>query len=129
MRRVLESARRVAGFSLAAFVFAAGAPGAALAYWDFQGTLHDYADVPYEYGETNPSSEWGIRLSRSNCEAKMIFRFRSDGSLYVFNIPGGCSTLDYSFYYPGSTLDKSMARNTDTGPGDVWANVRIDATL
>ena len=117
--------------TIAAFAVAVAVPGVAIAgYWDFQGTLHDYPTVPYEYGELNPNNTvWGIRLSRSNCEAKILLRRRSDLSVVVWNIPGGCGTLDYSLFYDGSYYDASDARNTDTGPGDVWVNVRVDSSL
>ncbi|HEY7017997.1 MAG TPA: hypothetical protein VH297_05965 [Gaiellaceae bacterium] len=132
MGRVLRALKRLGFTGALLLVVAATSPAAALGgYWDFQGILHDLPQIPYDAGETNPNTGglWGIRISRTNCEAKMIWRSRSDGSLLVVNIPGGCSTLDTIQCYNSSFFDASVARNTDTGPGDVYVNVRVDHTL
>lgn len=117
------------GAFLGALLVVAAAPAVAVAaYWDFQGTLHDYPTVQYEYGEQNPNNGpgtyWYIRLSRSNCEAKMLFKDYSNNVL-VYNIPGGCAQSDWTQPYSTSLYWASLARNTDTGPGDVYVNVRI----
>ncbi len=130
MRRP-RSTRRRAGLFFIVAVLAAAAPASAIAYWDFQGTLHDYPTVQYEYGELNPNvaGNWGHRLDRSNCEAKLLLRYRASQNRIQWNIPGGCDTSDYKLCYDASLYDASSSRNTDTGPGDVWVNVRVDRVL
>lgn len=51
------------------------------------------------------------------------------GPLQVLNIPGGCDTTDYWLCYWTPEYYASEARNTDTGPGDVYVNVRVDLWL
>jgi hypothetical protein len=134
MKRLIASVKRAGGVSLAALVLAAATPAAALAYWDYQGILHDAPTPPYQAGETNPYVpwNWGHRISRSNCQAKLFLRIRGGGqdpSYESITIPGGCSTNDYKHCYNALWYDASITWNTDTGPGDVWVNVRVDEDL
>jgi len=115
---------------MALLAVAATVPATALAYWDFQGFLHQYPTFRYEYGESNPDvASWGYRLSRNNCEAKAIWALRSNYNAIQINIPGGCSNLDWPVYYDAHYYVASFARNTDEGCCDVYVNVRIAQTL
>jgi len=98
-------------------------------YWDVQTTLHDNPTVPYDAGQGNPNvSVWGFRGQRNNCEAKPKTRFRGTESVFNSWSPG-CHITDYFLCYNGHTYDIAFYRNTNTGPGDVFVNVRVDLTL
>lgn len=114
---------------LTALLLSGTTPATASAYWDFQGTLHPYPTVRYEYGETNPNvaANWGIRLNRSNCNAKILVKRRSDDEILQVNIPGGCDNSDYTYYYWAQTYYASAGRNK--GSSDVWANIRVADTF
>jgi len=131
IRRLRPKRRRFGVFAVV-IAIAAGAPSSALAYWDFQGSLADWPPPPQaEYGEFNPNTggNWKHRLNRSNCEAKILLKFRSGGGLQQVNIPDGCADNDYTKTFPTATYDASTSRNTDTGGSNVWVNVRIAETV
>lgn len=100
-------------------------------WWDFQKWLEDAPTTPYEAGETNPSVwPWGIRIERTNCEAKLFLQDRSSGVAHQQTVVGGCSVDDIKFCYDGHDWSASEARNTDTSPpDDVWVNVRVDQSI
>jgi hypothetical protein len=86
----------------------------------------------FEFGQIHGSSPdlWGIRVERTNCEAKTFLRRRPDDGIVQQSAPGGCATEDWIVCYESEDWDASSARNTDTSPpADVWVNVRIDPTL
>jgi hypothetical protein len=121
--------RRLLVASLATMAVAAASPSVASAqYWDFQGWLYDPPTIPFEAGQTNPNTGgyWKIRLSRSNCEAKVMLRFRSTGNVVQFQDPNlSCSDSDFTVRYHTGVYDASAARNTEAGSGIVWVNVRV----
>jgi len=123
--------RRLAPAALVVLVLGVLPPAAAAAYWDFQGTLFDYPTLPYDYAEpvSNGGGYYGDRLNRSNCEAKMILRWRSSGSLFQVNIPNGCDNSDAKVCFIRSDFDAAGSRNTAQGSGSAFVNVRVDLTL
>ena len=117
--------RRAAAVLTAAFCLVGVAPASALAYWDYTGYLS--VGAAYGEGQAGTSGDWHIRLSRSNCNARVELRIRSSGVWDPAGAPGGCATSDWVTRYGLTYYDASHAINV--GPGQVWVNVRIDATV
>jgi hypothetical protein len=131
LRRLARAIRRrvrlrVAVIAAVAVGAAGVVPAAASAYWDYQG----YLSYGAMYGEAQPSNwgTWWIRLSRSNCSARMELRHRATGYWQSVSFPGGCSQTDYSKDYWTEYFSASHAINI----GDqlsVWVNVRIASAV
>lgn len=123
MKRGYSASSRVA--ILVGVLLAVGAmPATAFAYWDFQGNLSPGA--AYGEGQAGTSGDWTIRNSRSNCNAVVEIRRRSDGVWIFVPAPNGCASTDYVTVYPLEVYNASHSINV--GSSNVWVNVRIDAT-
>lgn len=124
MRTRIQGISRRGAIVLAALAIAGVAPASALAYWDYSGTLTPSA--AYGEGQGNVGT-WYIRLSRSNCNAKMELFDRFGGYWSQVSAPGGCSTSDWSVGY--DTAGFSASHGINAGASDVFVNVRIDASV
>lgn len=109
---------------VAVLLAVAATPATAYAYWDYQGNLSPGA--AYGEGQAGTSGYWAIRNSRSNCNAVVEIRRRSDSAWIFVPAPNGCNSTDYVVEYPLDTYNASHSINQ--GSSNVWVNVRIDAT-
>jgi hypothetical protein len=114
---------------IAALILTVVAPASAAAYWDYQNWL----DPGFSYGEGQGQvGTWWIRLSRSNCRAKMEVHARY-GTWAGVEFPGGCAQGDYSRdYFTGPpdfpAFDASHGKNTYCCESS-FANIRIDSSV
>ena len=107
----------------AALAMTVAVPASAAAYWDYSGTLSPSA----AYGEgQGVVGWWYIRLSRSNCNAKIRLNHYIDG-WQLSEAPNGCADSDYSWQYDTNYYTGSQAINL--GGSNVFVNVRIDGSL
>lgn len=106
-----------------ALALAVAVPASAAAYWDYSGTLSPSA----AYGEgQGVVGWWYIRLSRSNCNAKIRLNHYTDG-WQLAEAPNGCADSDFSWQYDTNYYIGSQAINL--GGSNVFVNVRIDGSL
>ena len=117
---------------MAAVFVAAAMPAPAMAshgYWDWHNYLPAgdwYQEAP---GGLTWNTDWGHRLNRSNCNAKMQYFSEVSGWDQV-EIPGGCSTTDHTdWIYTWSLYGAWYIRTINTEHSTVWANVRIATTI
>jgi hypothetical protein len=96
-------------------------------YWDFQGYLYNPC-CPISYGESQPiyTGLYQIRISRSNCAAKMQI-WGWAGGVWV-QVYFGCDQSDIRWSYDSASWSASRAINGTSGTS-VYANVRIDRDL
>lgn len=121
--------RVVGAVAVCAALAALVVPATAHAYWDFQGYLYNPC-CPIQYAESNPTYDgnngyWQIRLSRSNCSAKLQIHYVVG---YWEQEYVGCYVSDVQWSYGVVTHDASRGINLDSGT-TVWTNIRIDAYL